>query len=56
METNWIIIGIVAFCIIILIVFILRKNLKDKKDLTKFLNNDYKNTNENESELNDEDE
>lgn len=56
METNWIVIGIVAFCIIILIVFILRKNLRDKKDLTNFLNNEYKGANKDESELNSEDE
>jgi len=32
------ILGIVAFCAIILIVYLIRKNLKDKKELEKFLN------------------
>lgn len=54
MEINWIIVGIVVFCMIILIVFLVRKNQKEKKKYTHFLNNDYKKANEEESDLNDE--
>jgi beta-lactam-binding protein with PASTA domain len=53
MEINWIIVGIVAICVVILIVFLIRKNQKDKKKYTHFLNNDYKKANEEESDLND---
>ena len=35
MEVNWTILGIVAFCGIILIAYLIRKNLKDKKEVTK---------------------
>lgn len=38
MEVNWMILGIVVFCAIILIVYLIWKNLKDKKELEKFLN------------------
>ena len=40
MEVNWTVLGIVAFCAIILIVYLIRKNLKDKEDTTKFFNED----------------
>ena len=35
MEVNWTVLGIVAFCAIILIVYLIRKNLKDKEEVTK---------------------
>ena len=53
MEINWVIVGIVMICVLILIVFLIRKNQKDKKKYTHFLNNDYKKTKEEESDLND---
>ena len=53
MEVNWTILGILAFCVIIFIALLIRKNAKDKKELTKFLNNDYPKSKE-ESELNNE--
>ena len=53
MKINWIIVGIVIICVIILIVFLIRKNQKDKKEYTYFLNNDFKKVNEEESDLND---
>ncbi|SDH52629.1 hypothetical protein SAMN04488062_10918 [Flavobacterium omnivorum] len=53
MEINWITIGIVIFFAIILIVFLFRKNQKDKKKYTNYLNNDYKKATEEESDLND---
>ncbi|MCV9930266.1 hypothetical protein OIU83_21590 [Flavobacterium sp. LS1R49] len=42
MEINWLILGIVAVGLIILILFTIKKNQKDKKKLTEFLNNDFK--------------
>jgi len=38
MEVNWVVLGIVAFCAIILIVYLVRRNLKDKVEVTKFFN------------------
>ncbi len=35
MEVSWTVLGIVAFCAIILIIYLIRKNLKDKKEVTK---------------------
>lgn len=42
MEINWTVLGIVAFGAIILIVYLIRKNLKDKKEATKFFNEEIK--------------
>lgn len=42
MEVNWTVLGIVAFCVIILIVYLFKKNLKDKKEVTKFFNEEIK--------------
>ena len=53
MEINWIIIAIAGVCVIIIVAFLIWKNEKDKKELTKFLNNEYKK--EDESELNNDD-
>jgi hypothetical protein len=36
MEVNWMFLGIVAFLAIILIIYLVRRNLKDKKEVTKF--------------------
>ena len=42
METNWIIIGVVVVLATGLIVFLIKRNLKDKKELETFLdNNDF---------------
>jgi hypothetical protein len=38
MEINWIAIGILAFFAVILIVFLVRRNLKDERNLEDFLN------------------
>lgn len=56
MELNWILLGIVAVGLIILIVFIIKKNQKDKKELTQFLNNDFKKNPEEESDSNEDNE
>ncbi len=53
MEINWIIVSIVIFCVVILVVFLIIRNQKDKKKYTDFLNKDYKKANEEESDLND---
>lgn len=52
MEINWWIIAVVAFCGMLLIGYLLKQNSKDKKNLEKRLNDDYKRQREN--ELNDE--
>ena len=56
METNWTIIVIVALCIVILVIFLVWKNWKYKLELTKQLNEDFKNVNKRESDLDDPDE
>jgi preprotein translocase subunit YajC len=38
MEVNWTVLGILAFCAIILIVYLIRRNRKDEKDVEKFFN------------------
>ena len=53
MEINWVVVGIVIICVVILIVFLIRKNQKDKNKYTHFLNNYYKKADEKESDLND---
>ena len=53
MERNWVIIAIVFIGAIVLIVLLIKKNQRDKKDVTTFFNTDT--TIRKESEL-DEDE
>lgn len=54
MEINWIIIAVVLVCAIALILYLIKKNQKDKKDVTKFFNSDT--TIRKESELDEEEE
>lgn len=42
MEFNWITFGIVSVFVILLILFTIIRNQKNKKEYTKFLNRDYK--------------
>jgi len=42
MEINWVVIGIVATVEIVVIIFTIKKNQKEKKKLTDLLNNDFK--------------
>jgi len=42
MEVSWTVLGIIAFCAIILIVYLIRRNLKDKEEVTKFFNEEVK--------------
>ncbi|HEX8014288.1 MAG TPA: hypothetical protein VF465_03570 [Flavobacterium sp.] len=51
MEINWIIMGIVAVLLIALIVFMIKKNQKEKKKLTELLNNDFKKADEDEPDF-----
>ena len=44
MEVNWIIFGIVSVFIIFLVGLTIKRNQKNKKEYTKFLNKDYKKT------------
>jgi hypothetical protein len=53
METNWIIIGIVVLLAIALVIFLIKRNLKDKEEMEKFFNEEYKTTPKEESEFND---
>ena len=53
MEINIIILGVLIISVIILIVFLVKQNEKDKKDLTEFLNKEDKTTNENDPEFDD---
>ena len=42
MEVNWLVLGIVAFCAIILVIYLIRKNLKDEEEVTKSFNDEIK--------------
>jgi uncharacterized membrane protein YukC len=53
METNWIIVGMLLLGVLVLIAFLVRKDQKDKKKYTDFLNKDYKKTAEEDSDLDD---
>jgi hypothetical protein len=52
MDTNWIIISVVVFFAIILIIFLVKRNLKDEKDLEVFLNKNDLPIEKEEDELN----
>ena len=54
MEINWFIIIIIAVCAVILIVYLIRKNQKDKEKVVKEMNNEYTKSDETESESNNE--
>ena len=40
MTVNWWVIGIVAFCAVIIIAYLIWKNFKDEKEVTKTFFND----------------
>ncbi len=52
MEANWILIAIVAIVAIFLVVFLIKRNLKDEKDFEVFLNENELQTDEEEDEIN----
>jgi uncharacterized integral membrane protein len=53
MEFNWVALGVVGVCILILIKLLIKQNKEEEKYLTYLLNYDHKK--ERESELNDAD-
>ena len=54
MQTNWILIGAVITIGIALIVYLILKNLKDKKKVNEYFNKEASHFPEEESEINDE--
>jgi hypothetical protein len=42
MDVKWIFVSIVALLAIIIIIYLIRKNLKDKKEVTKLFNQEFK--------------
>lgn len=54
MEINWFIIGGIVFLAVILVIFLVKRNLRDKKKLEVFLDKNSNNFNKDESEFNDE--
>lgn len=43
MVVNWWVIGIVAFCVVIVISYLVWKNIKDEKEITKtFFSDEFK--------------
>jgi preprotein translocase subunit YajC len=51
MEINWIVLGVLTVVLIALILFIIKKNQKEKKKLTDLLNNDFKKSDEDEPDF-----
>ena len=54
MEMNWVIVCMILLGVLILIVFLIWKNQKDKKKYEDFLNKEYKKTADEDSDLDDE--
>ena len=48
MEINWIIIVVFLVCVLALILYLIKRNQKDKKDVTRFFNTDTTITKESE--------
>ena len=38
METNWIILIVVLVCAVAIILYLIKRNMKDKEDVVKFMN------------------
>jgi LPS O-antigen subunit length determinant protein (WzzB/FepE family) len=38
METKWIIIAVIVVCAIALVIYLIKRNQKDKEELIKYLN------------------
>jgi len=55
MEINWLVIAITGLLMLGLIIFIIRSNSRDKKNLTEKLNRDYPGKKERHSEEEDPD-
>jgi len=50
MEINWILVAIVSVCAIALIIYLIKQNKKDKKEVTKYFNAETKIINESEQD------
>ncbi|HOZ75069.1 MAG TPA: hypothetical protein PLS51_02960 [Flavobacterium sp.] len=53
MEANWLVIGVVIACAAILVVFLVKRNLKDEEELEDFLNKNDHPIKKEETEIND---
>lgn len=54
MEINWTIISIVSVCVIVLFLFLIKRNAKDEKDLSKILDkNEHAIIENDDAEIND---
>jgi hypothetical protein len=53
MDANWNILGPVAIGVVIMVMYLIIENRKDKKAMEDSFNKDYKQRDEEESELND---
>ena len=51
METNWIIVGIAAFAAILLIIFLIKRNKKDEKELIEYLDKEELNKDKDDNEV-----
>ena len=49
---NWLVLIPVGVALIALIIFLIKRNLKDEKDVEELLNNDYPKPKEDESDVN----
>jgi hypothetical protein len=52
MEINWYIIGGVVVLAIALVVFLIKKNYEDEKELETYLNNEFEIENKEDDEIN----
>lgn len=53
MEANGLVIGVVIACAAVLVVFLVRRNLKDEEEFEDFLNKNERPTKKEETEIND---
>ena len=51
METNWIIVGIAACAAILLIIFLIKRNKKDEKELIEYLDKEELNKDKDDNEV-----
>jgi hypothetical protein len=53
MHTNWIIVGVVIIFAILLLIYLIRRNLKDEKEVIEHFNENSSTFPDDESEAND---
>lgn len=54
MKIDWLVVGGVVLCAVILVIFLVRRNLSDKKKLEDFLDKNATSFSKDETEVNDE--